>query len=47
MKAVRTFVALLIALALLTTVSAALAQRTAGDEVQAPRSHGTEEIQAP
>jgi hypothetical protein len=42
MKAVKTFVAVLVALALLTTVSAAFAQRTAGDEVQAPR-HGAEE----
>jgi hypothetical protein len=47
MKGVKTLAALLLAFGVLTTASAALAERTSGDEVQAPRSHGTEDVQAP
>ena len=47
MKAVKTFAGLLVALAVLTTGSAALAGRTGGEEVQAPRTHGDQDIQAP
>jgi len=44
MKAVRTFAALLLALGLLTTASAALADR--GDDAQAPRGERPEDIQS-
>jgi hypothetical protein len=46
MMAVKTVASLLVALAVLTTASGALAKRT-GDDVQAPRTHGGEDIQAP
>ena len=47
MKAIKTFAALLLALGLLTTASAAFAERTGGEEVQAPRTQGGDNIQAP
>ncbi|MGH7323421.1 MAG: hypothetical protein ACREJ9_02100 [Candidatus Rokuibacteriota bacterium] len=46
MTAAKTLAALLLALGVLTTTSAALA-RTEGEEVQAPRTHGEQDIQAP
>lgn len=47
MKAVKTFAGLLVALAVLATSSTALAGRTGGEEVQAPRTHGAQDVQAP
>lgn len=44
MKAVKTFAALLLALGVLTTASAALADR--GDDAQAPRGERPEDIQS-
>lgn len=46
MKTAKMFVALLLALGVLATASAAFADRTAGDEVQAPRGERPEDIQS-
>jgi len=46
LKALKTFAALLLALGVLTTAPAGFA-KTEGDEVQAPRTHGGQDIQAP
>ncbi len=46
-KATKMLAALLLALGVLTSASAAFAERTGGEEVQAPRTHGGQDIQAP
>ena len=39
--------ALVLALGVLTIASVAFAERTGGEEVQAPRSHSAQDLQAP